>query len=895
MDKLYIDSRMVSFNDGWSFIEPGGEAAVCVQLPHSWNAVGWTYEDEKNDQPSGIGIYEKHIDKEDIQDYEIRFEGVCAYCEVFINGTKIAENIGAYKPFNVSPDYLSDGENIITVKVTDKKSLKLLKPGCDDTFSKSPRYKLWPVGYGSTIEAGGIWRDVYKVRKMNTFMEPFNVRPNGKSFDISANFVGNTEGYNVRYTLFDDNEKTELLIKADCRDFSVTPKNPVLSWPLKPHLYTLKAELINSDGVIEQTICQPVSLMSFSVRNSEFKINSKPYFLRGQNGFPHCNVAHDKEYIEKYVNAVVKQGVEISRFHTEPPSHAWLDECDRQGVMVVFEMPLHGSFGCYSFCSEEFVHNTLSEILALVKEYRRHTCIVMWSMGNEMIVSCERDLGLGRPLFDVLQGWIAEVRKLDLRPIIANSNGDAANLITKSVGDVDCIHQYGGWYVETLFDLRHFGDFTRKDDMLFQPCISMESIAGYTNENEEFFCKHTDVRQRKVVKMRLGEITDLREQSRKYQAFMLKEYAEAMWRLRNDKSSFAGYIPFGQYTWFFKPFCKDGIIPKSIWETYRNVMSAIHIQIECFSRHLERGGYISGRLGVWNEDINLHNPAMLEIVVSSGSKTFLKRTVSVPYHKSNIFDVKIGPLYDTGELKLEVFCAGKRLVKNSLGYTVYEVPEFKAADSIYVYDPEYMLNIGGTRVQSLKNISKTDCKTLLVGPYALDCVSESASKEISDWIYGGGHVIVLEQTPGFQSENMFGTGVSSVKVAQPQWSRWAMNLVKHADRSDICNKKHRMFDGLTEGDLFWWNGDTYLANSYLNVEEENKDDVIISRIGNGLSSGELMPERYKYRDTGYSITAVERKIGKGSALFTSLLIGSKSESEPVAEIILRNLLCKDAE
>ena len=80
---------------------------------------------------------------------------------------------------------------------------------------------------------------------------------------------------------------------------------------------------------------------------------------------------------------VKAQGVEISRFHTEPPAHEWLDECDRQGIMVILEMPLHGSFGCYSYGSHEFCENALSETLNIVKEYRRHPSIVLWSMGNE--------------------------------------------------------------------------------------------------------------------------------------------------------------------------------------------------------------------------------------------------------------------------------------------------------------------------------------------------------------------------------------------------------------------------------------------------------------------------------------------------------------------------------
>ena len=697
MKELYLNSRAELFNDGWSFTEPNGTEAKTVTLPHSWNSTGWTYEKNEDNAPKGTGMYEKHIPREVLDGHSIKFDGISAYCEVFVNGEKVCENIGAYKPFIAELSNLRDGDNTITVRVTDKSTLTPLDEGCDEVFVQSPRYTRWPVGLGSSLDAGGIWRNVYLLKNLDTYMNPFLIVPEDGEFEITADFSGDTNGYSVRYTLSDGESTAEITLSADCREFSIKPEKPIFSWPLKPHLYEFKAELTDRCGNVVQTICQPASLMSFAIRNSEFKINNKPYFLRGQNGFPHCNIAHDTEYMEKYISAIKAQGVEISRFHTEPPSHEWLDECDRQGIMVIFEMPLHGSFGCYSFCSKEFEKNALSETLALVREYRRHPSIVMWSMGNELIVACERDLGLGKPLFDVLERWIAEVHKLDHRPVISNSNGDAANLITKTVGDVDDVHQYGGWYVENLYDLRHFGEYTNKNDMLFQPCISTESIAGYTDENEEFFLKHNDVRQRKVVAMRLGEITDLKRQSRDYQSFMLKEYAEAMWRLRREDSSFAGYIPFGQYTWFFKPFQKDGIIPKTIWSTYRKVMSPVHIQLECFSRHTVKGGYISGKLGVWNENVHLSNPAEFVITAKVGEREYLRETIVVPYHKSVFLDARIGPLENSDEIVLEVFCGGERVSMNTLSYRVYNDVTVRTNSDTAIYDPENMLCIDGTR------------------------------------------------------------------------------------------------------------------------------------------------------------------------------------------------------
>ena len=51
-----------------------------------------------------------------------------------------------------------------------------------------------------------------------------------------------------------------------------------------------------------------------------------------------------------------------------------------------------------------------------------------------------------------------------------------------------------------------------------------------------------------------------------------------------------------------------------------------------------------------------------------------------------------------------------------------------------------------------------------------------------------------------------------------------------------------------------------------------------------------MPVQYEYRDPGYSLTAVERRAGHGAILCTSLLVGTKRGLEPVADILLGNLL-----
>ena len=909
MQELFFDSTMESFNAGWRFLPPGtGETgtpdripdrAEPVTLPHAWNSEGWSYEPVPKDAPAGTGWYYQRLSSGDAVS-ALKFEGVAAECEVFLDGEPLVHNLGAYKPFEVE---LGGVSGLLAVKVTDKPDVKLLPEGCDPEFAASPRFVRWALPMGSSIQAGGIWRNVWAVRRGDVFLRTPELRAGSGSVAVLPEVVGPAAGFRLKCVLSRNGEQVaEAEAPADSRSLTLSVPDFREWLPLHPELYSLETSLLDSRGAAVQTVRQPAAFFDLCIRDSGFYLNGRPYFLRGQNGFPHCNVPHDREYIARYVAAVRKQGVEVSRFHTEPPPHAWLDECDRQGIMVIFEMALHGSFGCYPFGSAEFRRTALDEIKGVIREYRRHPSIAFWSLGNEMIVACERDRGLGKPLFDVLESWIAELRPLDPRPVIANSGSDAANLLPKSVGDVDDVHQYGGWYVENVRDLRHFGEFTRKDDMLFQPCISTESVAAYTNDAGEFFIKHSDIRQKKMVEMRLGRTTDFSARAQKYQAFLLKEYAEALWRLRRSDSSFSGYIPFGQYTWFSRPFDKgpDGIRPKMIWDTFHKVMGPVHVQLECWNRDLTRGGSLSGEIHLLHEDISLPDPAEFTLSLSCGGKLLEERTVTVAYHDRADFPATVGPFDATGghALKLEVRCGGRTVACNDLEFRVYpRVESAVPGKTLAVYDPTHRLDaaLEGVPAEKLSGIEAVlalppDRTLLVVGPHALDRDTEANADRLRGWLSDGGRAVVLEQNPGAFSEDVFHSGVGFVKKNQPYWSRWATNLVKHADRADLLHPEHPVFAGLAEDDLRWWNGDTFLAHAYLNVLTVGSNDRILSRIGNGLADDELMPVAYDYVEPGYSTLLMERKIGKGALLLSSLLIGEKAAADPVAAKLLMNCI-----
>lgn len=880
-----IDSTLENFNAGWRFVSPDGKKSE-ITLPHAWNSQGWTYTPVTEFSPAGTGIYTKILrDLPENESLALKFEGASAWTKVFLNNVKIGEHLGAHAPFTVPLENLKyDGHDELRVEVTDKPSVPLLpeKPGTP--FTKSPRYKLWALPLGSSMKAGGLWRDVFLVRNASSRVDDLRIESFMDELVVSATLPENT-----RLSLSMEHAVVRVESEGPLFRAVVRMPHPQLYCFAHPEMYLLSAVLRSgTDGKILQKIERETAFREFTIRDCEFHLNGKPYYLRGQNGFPHCDIPHDREYIRKYVSKIREQGVEISRFHTEPPTHAWLDECDRQGIMVIFETGIHGSMGCYPFDREEFLAVAKREMLDCVREYMCHPSIVMWSLGNEMIVGCERDVGLAHELFKILRDWTESLHQIDPRPVIPSSNGDGVDIERSLAGDVDSVHQYGGWYVETLGDLARYAQIVPKHDTTSQPMIVSESVAAYTNDDGRFFIAGSDVRQKKVVRQRMGRLDATAEEQQDLQAFILKEYAENLWRQRRAGSSFSGYIPFGQYTWFSNPFDKgpDGIRPKKIWTTFRRVLGPCHIQLECAHRRLFPDEKLPATLRIYHENTNLPEQARFTASVRQGNVEIFRKEYLISYHDS-ICEKVLLPVSVSGgnTLVMNLFHEGKSVGENVLELSFGGKTPFPENADFVLYDPARLAEVPDSkRIHSFDVLAHT----VVIGPYAFDRRVKLHAEKLLKHVENGGTLVVLEQNPGTDTEDVFGLKIT--RKLQPYWSRWAKNLNRYADRADMNDCSHPAFDGFSRDEFERWNGDSYVAHAYLSNGSLRKGDHVLMSVCDGLSDNELMPVEYPDIASDISLIMLERPLGKGKIVFSQALAGSKSKTDPAARKLLYNLL-----
>ncbi|WP_107821555.1 sugar-binding domain-containing protein [Mangrovibacterium marinum] len=402
-----------------------------LDLPHDWSIEGQIEAENPtgNDGgyfPAGIGWYRKSftIPKEwKGQKIGIYFEGVYMNSEVFVNGKSLGVHPYGYSSFDYDlTPYIHFGkENRIAVRVDNS-----LQKNCR-WYSGSGIYRhVWlmvnsPVHiahWGVGITTPEVSREVASV-EVNTLVE---------------NETGKAQNVELITVLTDKSGKTvgkyELSIELEPNsEKAVTHRmqinNPLLWSPDAPNLYV--AESIIKKGDIELDRVQN----SLGIRSLKYSAE-KGFVLNGETIKLNGGCAHHDNGVlgaaaydraeERKVELLKAAGFNAVRTSHNPPSEAFLDACDRLGLLVIDE-----AFDGWKQAKDQTPHdystlfdeNWQSDLDAMVLRDRNHPAIVMWSSGNEimertspeavktarMLNSYIRQLDPTRPVTSAMTSW----------------------------------------------------------------------------------------------------------------------------------------------------------------------------------------------------------------------------------------------------------------------------------------------------------------------------------------------------------------------------------------------------------------------------------------------------------------------------------------------------------
>ncbi|RYY61167.1 MAG: DUF4982 domain-containing protein [Chitinophagaceae bacterium] len=394
------NSRKQNFDRGWKFLlgdsQDAGNKMVnddswrSLDLPHDWSIEGKI--DPKNPSggdggyfPAGIGWYRKTFNVPRLLENKkvgIYFEGVYMNAEVYINGKSLGKRPYGYSAFyyDLSP-YLDFGkENSIAVRV-------------DNSLQKNSR---WYSG-------SGIYRHVWL-----TVTEPVHIDQWGTA--VSTPTVSATDAVvQIKTTVKNETSSTRniLLISRvenggshtakvtipanSSEDVSqmISVKSPRRWSPETPYLYKA-VTIIQADGKSLDQVVTPFGIrkLEFDTANG-FLLNGKQVLLNGgcvhhDNGFLGA-AAYDRAE-ERKVELLKTAGFNAVRTSHNPPSEAFLEACDRLGLLVMDE-----SFDGWRESKTKYDYTTWfdqwwrKDVLAMVLRDRNHPSIFMWSTGNEII------------------------------------------------------------------------------------------------------------------------------------------------------------------------------------------------------------------------------------------------------------------------------------------------------------------------------------------------------------------------------------------------------------------------------------------------------------------------------------------------------------------------------
>ena len=337
----------------------------------------------------GTGWYRKHFTQSSADQGKhvtVRFDGVYMNADFWVNGQPLGNHPYGYTSFefDLTPYLKPAGEkNVIVVRVRNEGKNSRWYSG-----SGIYRHTWLTVTDPIHVPTGGVFVTTPEVSKEKAVVKiATEVRnDSGAAADLVIRArVVNPSGKTVR------TGKSKLHLgpnETRSVEQSVEVRSPKLWSPDSPELYSAEIEIATGGKTLDQASTR------FGIRKIEvdaengFRLNGQMLKLKGgcmhhDNG-PLGSATIDRAE-ERRVELLKANGFNAIRTSHNPPSPAFLDACDRLGMLVIDE-----AFDCWNEGKNGqdyhlyFKDWAERDIASMVERDRNHPSVVIWSIGNEI-------------------------------------------------------------------------------------------------------------------------------------------------------------------------------------------------------------------------------------------------------------------------------------------------------------------------------------------------------------------------------------------------------------------------------------------------------------------------------------------------------------------------------
>jgi beta-galactosidase len=772
----------------------------CDALTFDWRRTSAAWYREYVDLSSDLGGHR----------FELAFDAVAKVSEVWVNGIKVGVHTGMFSPMKCDVTAaIRPGRNVIAVHVTSRpntssKSSNKVEGVAVTVEVTSAMLHSLPHGMFQD-DVGGIWQPVKLTATSPALVSDAFIEPGLHGANINLDIMNSgsqSRALDVEYTIVSTSDGSLLYSNGMAQSVVVplgttshlkliTPYlDPKLWSPQDPNLYQLEVRL-KQQGVAIDEYKLHFGFRTFSVADGKFLLNGQPFWLRGANPFPNTLCPNDGALARQFIDTARAGNIRVTRSHIVPFTPAWLDAADEAGMAVSFEgtwpwLMLEGEPP-----GDDLVKVWKDEFISLIKEYRNHPSIILWTVNNEMKFEQidQKNLPLLNKKWAILNDAIKAIRQADpTRPIDPDSSyvrketKRGYQTVVKPEGlddgDVDDLHRYYGWYNESFFHLYN-GSFNQLATP-GRPLISQEMSTGYPN-NDDGHATRYYLFKHYTPQALVGD--DAYENADpaiflKRQAFMTKELVETIRRTSHDTS--AGLLMFSYFTWFQTPWLIGQIKPWPAYYAMKTAMQPILVSAELFGRHFYAGTTFRRRVCVINdtEDCQaIHNCQLVwefrcdDKKLSQGQMDF----PSVDYYKAEWLKVEFATPENlpaprvNGQLVLRLLSNGKVLSENNYDIVLatheWANSQVDKSTGISLWNPNHRLVgcLAEVPTTTVASIELADPKKLLIIGNSSDfSLRPKEADLLKEFISVGGRVLMLH--PGKSLVTLFPEQVKAFKA-----------------------------------------------------------------------------------------------------------------------------------
>jgi beta-galactosidase len=395
-----------TFDDGWLFNK--GDASGAEQtgfadtswrsltVPHDWSIEGPFDMNAATTGtggylPAGIGWYRKHFTLPSSLTGKrifVEFDGVMAYADIYINGTKLGTRNNGYMSFRyeITAQAVIGGANVIAVRANN---------------SSQPASR-WYAGAGIYRHVRMIATDPVHVSQWATFVTTPTVSTASATVHVATTIQNQgtaAQSVTLQAVVTAPNGTALAPVTSAAQNVpagmsvnftvDVPVASPMLWSPTSPSMYTVTASVKAGTTTVDDDVV-PFGIRTINYDpDNGFSLNGTATKLKG------AGMHHDVSGLGSAVPmrawqrrlAQMKQiGINAIRTSHNPYSPEFLDLADRMGFLVMDEFfdawnghKVTGDFGGTTFTS-----SGTTDLTDTLKRDRNHPSIVLYSIGNEI-------------------------------------------------------------------------------------------------------------------------------------------------------------------------------------------------------------------------------------------------------------------------------------------------------------------------------------------------------------------------------------------------------------------------------------------------------------------------------------------------------------------------------